>query len=796
MERKGENRLGRTAYKLVLSFAVFSQVFFPDLLRSANQPANPWTARLETARTAFQEARYLEALALYRTVGEEAAAGSPEIRGQVLTSIGACLLVLSDYRGALREFLKARPLTVQGGNPEHLAALDANIASVYVLQGDFENGGRIYRRALEALPGDAPSLKRPQILANLGLIELLEARWVRAARYEQRALEELGASADRRLRAEVLDLAGLAQLGLRQYLRARRCFEASLALRRGAGTTADLSRSLTYLGRTELEKGNAAEALEWLNQAEVQSRHRGDRATRWPVLYLRGRSHAKKGQTGQALSDLRASVELLETDRARLVPTDAMRILFEVSRHEVYAALADLLCQTGPPDEAFHAVELGRAHSLRALVRSRPATEGGTLWLPYADRLARLEALRARSLAAAGPEESAVWLRRLTDQEADLRDLESRLRLEDPVAFAPAATLQDAQRMLGSDSLLLNYYTGGEAACLWAVTDREARFYRLAPAAGWAGEAARFRRELAPASGRILYRTLLGSVDPVLLRRRHWIIAGDGELEFLPFAALPGAHSQYLIEERSISHVPSASVLQSLLARPRREYQRDLLALADPVVNAADPRLGSQAAPLQPAERLPRLVASAAEVRECARLFPPDRWSLLTGLRASEAELRQLARYSYRYWHISSHVRLDPDRPSHSFIALSLPPGGSAPEKLTVLDILGLPVRAEMVLVNGCDSGAGKILPGTGVLGLARAFLAAGAQSVCATRWRIPDDGGSLVRELYAVLLREAVDRAEALRQAQVRMIRAGDWRSHPRYWAAYFLTGSPWTNR
>ena len=122
-------------------------------------------------------------------------------------------------------------------------------------------------------------------------------------------------------------------------------------------------------------------------------------------------------------------------------------------------------------------------------------------------------------------------------------------------------------------------------------------------------------------------------------------------------------------------------------------------------------------------------------------------------------------------------------------------------------------MRAEMVVLNGCDSGAGralpgagvlgrgmptpysswpapgKALPGAGVLGLARAFLAAGAQSVCATRWKIPDEGGALVQRLYAHL-QGPVTRAEALRRAQMEMIRSRDWRAEPRYWAAYFLVG------
>jgi CHAT domain-containing protein len=191
--------------------------------------------------------------------------------------------------------------------------------------------------------------------------------------------------------------------------------------------------------------------------------------------------------------------------------------------------------------------------------------------------------------------------------------------------------------------------------------------------------------------------------------------------------------------------------------------------------------------------KLARLVSSEAEIRSCARLFGAGRAAVFTGFEALLPRLEAAAGYSYKYWHLSSHVVADAERPERSYIALSAPRRGGAIRKLTMADVVDLPVRAEMVLLNGCESGGGKNLPGEGLVGLARAFLAAGAASVCATRWKIPDDGGSLVAGLYRRLTAAGghADRAAALRAAQVEMIRAGDWRSEPRYWAAYLLIGS-----
>jgi CHAT domain-containing protein/tetratricopeptide (TPR) repeat protein len=765
----GEIRFTEWIYRLVLPGAIFSQLFFPRTVPAACQEAAPWNVPNLAGVAAFGDTRYLEALDRFREAWSAAEAhGAPDpVRGKILTNIGACLIGLSDYRGALAHLLRARPLVSRGTDRELLAAVDLNLASVYLLQDDRENAARLYRRALGWVEQDPQSVSRSVILANLAAVELRAGRHRQAVRYTEQALAGRAAPSQR---ASMYEMAGLAWLGLRDWDRAREALQRSLPLR-----PADPARSLLFLGRLELEKGNPEEALRRLGEAVAQARQRDSRVTLWEALYWRGHAFRRALHAQEAARDWREAAQLLEDLRAGLVPTDALRVQFEVFHHEVYAALAELLCEQGALEEAFHVVERGRAYSLRTLIRGRP---GAGLWGSYAERLAQLEGLRAKGSPA------------VAEQEAALRDLEARLRVEDPVlspaVLAPPLNLRGAQAQLDSATLLLNFFAGNRALYLWSVTDRTARLHRLPPSLPVrelvaAVQTSQEHRSL----GRRLYGALFGAVPPEALARPHWVLALDGDLVSLPFAALTTPAGRYLAQEHALSFVPSLSVLQSLRERPARSYHGEFLAIADPVVNRADPRgRGRLACPEeQVCAPLPRLASSEAEARACARLFTPGRSTVLTGLDASESRLRQEAASSHRFWHFSSHVVVDGERPNHSFVALTLP------EKLTVYDIVGLPVRAELVTLNGCDSGTGKTLPGAGVLGLARAFLAAGAQAVCATRWKIPDETGALVERMYAHLLQNT-PRAEALQRAQIEMIRAADWRSEPRYWAAYFLVG------
>ena len=93
-----------------------------------------------------------------------------------------------------------------------------------------------------------------------------------------------------------------------------------------------------------------------------------------------------------------------------------------------------------------------------------------------------------------------------------------------------------------------------------------------------------------------------------------------------------------------------------------------------------------------------------------------------------------------------------------------------------------------LVVMTGCATGSGDARSGTGLLGLTRAWLMAGAAGVIATGWPVEDSAGGMFSQFYRYL--HADGPAEALRLSQVEMIHSGTWQSSPSYWASYELTG------
>jgi len=106
---------------------------------------------------------------------------------------------------------------------------------------------------------------------------------------------------------------------------------------------------------------------------------------------------------------------------------------------------------------------------------------------------------------------------------------------------------------------------------------------------------------------------------------------------------------------------------------------------------------------------------------------------------------------------------------------------------LSVYDIYQLKLPAEIVVLSGCATGLNVVSPGDELIGLARGFLQAGAQSLVLSLWDVQDASTRDFMVAFYRHLQAGGSRASALQKA---MKELRDACPHPFYWAPFVLMG------
>jgi CHAT domain-containing protein len=346
------------------------------------------------------------------------------------------------------------------------------------------------------------------------------------------------------------------------------------------------------------------------------------------------------------------------------------------------------------------------------------------------------------------------------------------------------------------------------------------------------------------------------------LAGRHTVLlASDGPLCGLAFAALPGPKANtYLLEHVALGYVTSGRHLLELAAEDDGPRGQGLLAVGGLAYGDAKPPPPGAAAK----KGYGYLPGTRLEAERLGRLFRQQfpgaaAPHLLTGadvdadaLKGRLPPAKGAARP--RYLHLATHGFFEP--PSPEAIKLRWPaeeqllPFGLAKEYRTYTrnplllsglvlaganrdrekgilraeELANLDLRGcELAVLSACETGLGKVDPGEGLQGLQWAFQAAGARSLVVSLWKVHDAATSvLMEEFYTNLWQKKLSRIEALRQAQLTVLRnparvqqrqrelaklgvrgpedepaplppggtPAAARSHPALWAAFVLSG------
>jgi tetratricopeptide (TPR) repeat protein/CHAT domain-containing protein len=289
-----------------------------------------------------------------------------------------------------------------------------------------------------------------------------------------------------------------------------------------------------------------------------------------------------------------------------------------------------------------------------------------------------------------------------------------------------------------------------------------------------------------------LYDKLIKPVLPYINNVKNITIVPDGELAFLPFDILRENNregTRNFGDEYAISLSPSLSV--SILAhRERNNSLAPVLLFANDIYAGRD---------YQDGLKWGNLSGTIPEIDNLERLFNGKnlRSSPYRGAQATAARVRELSSSNelrrYPIIHFACHGYFNRENPTRSGLLLHLLSdetgtiNGSS-GYLTVSDIASLDLNARMVILSACETGLGQANVGEGMVGLARAFMVAGAGSVGVSLWAIDDDvANSFMEKLYRKVLEEGKHFREAYKEVK-KEIQSIPRYGKPFYWAPFTM--------
>ena len=318
---------------------------------------------------------------------------------------------------------------------------------------------------------------------------------------------------------------------------------------------------------------------------------------------------------------------------------------------------------------------------------------------------------------------------------------------------------------------------------LTVVTTKGARAYRIpngdvlkSQIRAWTGLLARRDGSDREPGARLHEELLQQPLEDLPAGVERLILVPDGPLHRLPFDALSaGVGTPYLAERFSTSVQPSAALWLRFRSGPGHAPGR-LLALADPV----------QTTTLGDARGVGDALSNARREASVALSVFPAGSELRTGAPASESFLKAAPLEGVSLLHLATHAVSDEADPEHS--AVMLAPGSPAEDgRLEPREIARLRLDGKAVVLAGCETSAGAVFRGEGVMSLARAFFTAGASAVVGTLDRARDDeAGALFTVMYRAL-GHGVTLGEALSAAKRERIREG---APAAAWAGVVLLG------
>lgn len=789
---------------------------------------------VKIARVAYELGDDATALEHYRRALESyEKAGNRSSRGFVLHSIANIYYNQGDLAQALQHYQLSQQAEERAGSPQGIASALQGIGLVHVLNSDYALALPAYERNLSIWKLLRDKGQEAYALQKVAGTSFALGDYPRALQLYEEALklrEELG---DRREVASALLDLGITQQALNNHAEALSFDQKSRAEYAALNLPAGVANALLNAAIVHYVQNDFAQSLAVADEAAKFAKLADDAELLWRARYRAGKCQQQLQQFPLARQAFSEAIALIEKQRSAPGSTQASRS--NENKTGPYLAMVDVLLTLNLGTEAFHFAERAKQRGLLTMMRSGRAWITKTMTASEQSReaqlvnqLALLNAQLARENEKQQPNQARVqdltgrWQQaRLAYDAFLLRLYRAHPQLKTMRGEGQALTaLQAGQLASDASRALLAYSETEERVVLFLFTkERTAKTTALKIFALGSNRSDLYQRltQLQTALTtqdatietqlRELYGALLQPAHEFLQGKTQLIIAPDGFLWNLPFAALQPGEAHFLIEDFALSYAPSLTMLQTMAGASRQpsaaprakagaritaksEAASDtLFALANPALSAElQTRLKTQL------QREPLAHANEAEheVAAVSALFDPTRQQSYSGGEAHERRVK--TETPQRRWlHLAAPAVLDEVNPLQSGLALAIATDDTTEDgMLTLREVLQLKLSARLTAMTATASTPARLNTGRAQVGASWSFFIAGCPALLVNQW--PVEGVSmtdLMPEFYRQLRAQPLTmRAQAWRNAVRALLQRTEYR-HPYYWAGFKLLGA-----